>query len=230
MRRARATTLPRPTGVPCKSDPTTPRLIAIWAWYSPSKASSLRRSPSMSTRSDSSPTWSKLHVNLAAVFSRQGKFPEAVACCRRAIQLQPGLAETYCCLGNACATSVSLPRRSTASARIWSWTAERAETYNLLGNAYKEQGRLDEALEAYQRAMQFQPDLRDAHTNFLLASHYRPSLAAAELAALHVEWDDRHGSALAGRGSPMGILAMRTARYAWVLCLPTWAFTPWDTS
>ena len=94
-----------------------------------------------------------------------------------------------------CATSVSLPRRSTASARIWSSRPERAETYNLLGNAYKEQGRLDEALEAYQRAMQFQPDLRDAHTNFLLASHYRPSLAAAELAALHVEWDDRHGSA-----------------------------------
>jgi protein O-GlcNAc transferase len=38
--------------------------------------------------------------------------------------------------------------------------------------------------------------LRDAQTNFLLASHYRPGISSAELARLHVKWDDRHAAPL----------------------------------
>ena len=40
-----------------------------------------------------------------------------------------------------------------------------AEAHNNLGNAFKEQGKLDEAVACYRRALELKPDYAEAHNN-----------------------------------------------------------------
>ena len=40
-----------------------------------------------------------------------------------------------------------------------------AEAYNNMGNALREQGKIDEAIEAYTKALTIKPDYAEAHNN-----------------------------------------------------------------
>ena len=40
-----------------------------------------------------------------------------------------------------------------------------ADAYNNMGNALKEQGKLEEAIEAYNKALAIKPDYADAYNN-----------------------------------------------------------------
>jgi protein O-GlcNAc transferase len=148
------------------------------------------------------PEMVEAHNNLGSALASQGKFVEAAACFRRVITLKPAAAGAYCSLGDALRYTGGLAEAVDCFKKDLELRPNRAETYNLLGNALKEQGRLDEALAAYRQAMRLNPDLLDPHTNFLLASHYRLGVSSAELARLHVEWDDRHAAPLRSTWRP----------------------------
>jgi protein O-GlcNAc transferase len=63
-----------------------------------------------------------------------------------------------------------------------------------LGNAYKATGRLDGALDAFQRALFLQPDRVDAHSNLVFTMQYHPRYGAEEIkAALH-QWNEQHAA------------------------------------
>ena len=50
-----------------------------------------------------------------------------------------------------------------------------AEAHNNLGNALQDQGKLDEAIACYRRALELKPDYAEAHTNLGIALQARGS-------------------------------------------------------
>ena len=72
-------------------------------------------------------------------------------------------------------------------------TPNLTEAHNNLGSALKDQGRLDEAVVCYRRALELKPDSAEAHSNLLLTLHYEAGVTLASLAEAHAEYDRRHG-------------------------------------
>jgi len=64
-----------------------------------------------------------------------------------------------------------------------------------LGNALKEQGKLDEALASYRQAIQLAATSAANFSNYLFCLNYDPRVSPAELYAEHCRWDQLHGEA-----------------------------------
>ena len=95
----------------------------------------------------------------------QGKLDEAVACYRRALQLQPDHAEAHNNLGNALQDQGKLDEAVACYRRALQLKPDFAEAHNNLGVALQEQGKLDEAVACYRRALELEPDYAEAHYN-----------------------------------------------------------------
>ena len=97
--------------------------------------------------------------------SGQGKLVEAVAAYRAAIRLNPDYAsesqQSWFCPGPAREASRGgrrTPRGDPAQARL-------REAHNNLGNALRDQGKLDGAVAEYREAIRLKPHYADAHYN-----------------------------------------------------------------
>lgn len=67
-----------------------------------------------------------------------------------------------------------------------------------LGNALKDQGRLDEAVVAYRASLAGKPDNRIAHSNLLLCLNYCPGLAPAAVFDEHRRFEQQHAARFLG--------------------------------
>ncbi len=65
-----------------------------------------------------------------------------------------------------------------------------------LAKALRDEGKLDEALDGYRRAVALQPAFAEAHDGLLFTLQYRPGVTLAELAAAHREYDRVHAQPL----------------------------------
>jgi tetratricopeptide (TPR) repeat protein len=67
--------------------------------------------------------------------------------------------------------------------KLWTYTVERNPTawlaYNNLGNAYFETGRVPEAIEAYEKALQLNPSMTEANNNLGLALYHQGRIPEA---------------------------------------------------
>ena len=144
------------------------------------------------------PDYAEAHNNLGAALQDQGKLDEAVACYRRALELKPDYAEAHNNLGNAFdRTRGSWTKRSPAYRRALE--AERrttAEAHNNLGSVCKDQGKLDEAVACYRRALELKPDFAGTQQPGLHA-HFCPGYDAQTLYEEHRRWNQRHAEPLA---------------------------------
>ena len=77
-----------------------------------------------------------------------------------------------------------------------------AEALNNLANAYKDQGRLDEALARYQQAIARKPADASLHSNLLFALHYDPDCTAEAIFAEHQRRAQQHADPLAAKIQP----------------------------
>lgn len=73
---------------------------------------------------------------------------------------------------------------------------EFAEAHNNLGNVFKDQGKLDEAIACYRKALELDPNLAWIHSNLLYAMQYQPNVTLSELAAAHAEYERLHAAPL----------------------------------
>jgi protein O-GlcNAc transferase len=107
--------------------------------------------------------------NLALALAAQGKRREAVSVWLEALALQPDYPDAMRNL-RAHLSAGDGPRRDPA-----------ADAHFNQGNAYKEQGRLEEAITSYQNAVALAPDFPAAHVNFgsALAQQVRHAEALA---------------------------------------------------
>ena len=66
----------------------------------------------------------------------------------------------------------------------------------------KDQGKLDEAVACYRRALELKPDYAVAHSNLLFTLQYCTGVTPAALAEAHAEYDRRHAAPLRGAVAP----------------------------
>ena len=111
------------------------------------------------------PDWAEAHFNLGNAWKDQGKLDEAMACYQRAVQmktrLRRGAQQPGACLAGAWGSGRSRGVLS-ANAATETWLRR---AHNNLGNVFSDQGKPDEAVACYQRALQLKPDYADAHNN-----------------------------------------------------------------
>ena len=107
-------------------------------------------------------------VNLGVALLRAGRPAEAIWYSERALRLRPEHAGALRNLANCFALTgravEALPLYAHAM-RLW----PDAETYSNWGALLQELGRLTEAIQRYEQALQLQPDFFDAHFNLALA-------------------------------------------------------------
>ena len=115
------------------------------------------------------PHYAEAHSNLGNVLKDQGRFEQAVDAYRGAIELKPdpgrGPQQPGQCL---LASRVALTRRSPPTAGLSQLEPDDAEAHNNLGNAFKDQGHLDEALACFRKAVELKPDYAEAASNLCL--------------------------------------------------------------
>jgi tetratricopeptide (TPR) repeat protein len=111
--------------------------------------------------------------------AEQGRLAEALASFQRALQLQPGLAQTHNNLGIALQDQGRLEEAVASYRRALALRPDYAMAYNNLGTALKEQQKFDEALACFRRALQLNPDDVMANSNAALALKDQGQLAEA---------------------------------------------------
>ena len=68
--------------------------------------------------------------------------------------------------------------------------------FHNLANAFKAQGRLNDAIAAYRRALELNPHAYEAHSDLLLCLHYSPDYDARTLYEEHRRWNRQHAEPL----------------------------------
>ena len=86
----------------------------------------------------------------------RGKLDEAVACCRRALELKPDYAEAHNNLGNAWRTRGTWTRRSPVTGGHWNCGRTMPRPTATWASPSRSKGRLDEAIACYRRALELQ--------------------------------------------------------------------------
>ena len=71
------------------------------------------------------------------------------------------------------------------------FASDNPELHNNLGTVLKEQGRLDEARLAFERAIALRPDYASAHSNLLFTLQYTPGQTLAGLYLAHEYWSQQ---------------------------------------
>jgi predicted O-linked N-acetylglucosamine transferase (SPINDLY family) len=149
------------------------------------------------------------HNNLGLALTAQGKMEEAVACFRRAIEQQPAYAEAHNNLGTALWNQGKVhdpvagkvpsqqviaapPKGRLPSAEEIDRQSLRFEPNDADAIVLTEQGKLDEAIACFRRALELKPDYADAHSNLLLALQYCTGITLKALAEAHADFDRRH--------------------------------------
>src|SRR5690606_18670129 len=110
------------------------------------------------------PGSAQAHLNLGNALQRVGRSEEAMASFRRTIELQPGSVEPYNNLGNACLASGNRALAIEWYRKALEIEPEFSLAWSNLGVALQQEGRLDEARTAYEKATAEQ-SLADACNN-----------------------------------------------------------------
>ena len=71
-----------------------------------------------------------------------------------------------------------------------------ADAYNNLGNVYKDEGRLEEAVSEYRRAIGFKPGYVEAHSNLVFGLSYHRGYEAGAIGEELRRWNQQHAEPL----------------------------------
>ncbi|MFA5251958.1 MAG: tetratricopeptide repeat protein [Phycisphaerae bacterium] len=119
--------------------------------------------------------------NLGNSYNEVGNTEQALLALERAVEINPGLAESRMNLGN-----IYLKKDKVEDA-IQEYNAAleidpgNAKTHNGLGNAYAEQGRWNEATSEFTRSVELDPDFTEAYKNLATAYCEQERFGMAEM-------------------------------------------------
>ena len=157
---------------------------------------------------DSTAASAQTHGNLGLALQNQGKLAEAVACYRRALDLDPDYADVHSNLGLALQNQGKLAEAVACYRRALELKPNLAEAHNNLGLALKGLGKLEDAVACYHRALALKPNVAEIHDNLGLALRDQGKLEEAvasyrhalELKPDHAEACNNLGLALQDQG------------------------------
>jgi len=105
------------------------------------------------------------HFELAQLYRRAGRLPEALEHVRQALALSPNQPPLLRFLGSVC-FDLGLSAQAVEAYRAYlEQRPHDAETWNDLGNAFRQMERNEEAIAAYRRALDIKPNLSPALAN-----------------------------------------------------------------
>ncbi len=110
--------------------------------------------------------------NIASIKARQGRYEEAIPYYKKAVELEPGFIQAMVGLANALDRAGQAGQREEAITifyRVISIDPRLPDVYVGLGNALFMQGRIDEAIKNYNKALELAPDLEAARRNLNIA-------------------------------------------------------------
>jgi len=145
------------------------------------------------------------HNSLGVLLRRQGRLAEAATAFEAAIETNP---DNPAFLMNAALAARDRGEAETATAlieRALERAPERAELHNVRGNLLKDDGRMDEAAEAYRRAIALDPGFGSAYWNLVTTRRYTAA-DKTEVAAMDARYarDDLSAPARADLGFALG--------------------------
>jgi serine/threonine protein kinase/tetratricopeptide (TPR) repeat protein len=161
------------------------------------------------------PTSAAAWTNLGYALNAQGKFPEAIAACRKAIELEANNAVAYAGLGAVFNNQRKFNEAIAACQKAIEIAPKFAVSYSNLGAALHSQGivaedpaKLDEAVAAYRKSIELDPNFAPGHRNLGLALFNQKKWAdasgafrkAIELEPNHANAYGYLGAALANQG------------------------------
>ncbi len=115
------------------------------------------------------PQVAKFHNDLAAAYLSVGRLDEAVAGCRRSLEIDAAYAEAHFNLAVILRAQGHVDEALQSCKRALAIRPDYVEAHNNLGILLQGQGRLDEALACYQRALEIRPGYVRAHGNLACA-------------------------------------------------------------
>jgi predicted O-linked N-acetylglucosamine transferase (SPINDLY family) len=95
----------------------------------------------------------------------QGRFDEAIASYKKALEIEPQNAEIYNLLAEVYFSQKKLPEALGCCHRAIEIKPDLAPAYKILGNILQTQGRMEAALDAYTKALELNPDFAEAYIN-----------------------------------------------------------------
>ena len=134
-------------------------------WHSTGRERAMRPSVKSKWRSSNSPRNIVYHQNLCTILSATSRIEEAVAICQLFLQQFPQSPEIMALLGRLYLQQKAWAKASDLFASMVAQDPGNAELWFYLGVACQEDGRLTEAIEAFRRTLQIQPQLAEAHYN-----------------------------------------------------------------
>ena len=129
-----------------------------------------------------------LIATLGVVLQDRDRIDDAVACYRKALQINPNFADAYNDLGIALYLKGSLSESIESYSHALILKSDHVEAYSNLGNTYQYQGNLDKAEECYREALRIKPDFASCYSNLLLSMNYDNRYDAQTIASEHLKF------------------------------------------
>ena len=135
---------------------------------------------------------------IGIAYGYQSCFEMAIACCEKAVELNPDHGQYYFNLGQAYLYKRKLDAAANAYRDVIRLTPEHLDAYRNLGYVLQCQGKVDEAIHIYRKVLDKKPDYTEAHSNLLFAMNYSPAFDNADIYFEHRRW----GEIIANRTKP----------------------------
>ncbi|MEW6330093.1 MAG: tetratricopeptide repeat protein [Pseudomonadota bacterium] len=141
------------------------------------------------------------HFNLGVALYMQGKVDEAIQSYRQALKRKPDHTYALFNLGKALLTATQLDEALSCFERVMRMKPAPGDNippdfasiiHHAVASAFKAQGRIQEAVKHYHKALTLNPGLTKAHSDLLLALNYDSTDPAAVFQE-HVRWGEHHG-------------------------------------
>jgi predicted O-linked N-acetylglucosamine transferase (SPINDLY family) len=148
------------------------------------------------------PNIANVHFNLGVALNAQNKVYDAVQSYRRAVALKPDHILALFNLGHALQRVFLLDEALSCYRLVLSIETTSVDpvpanftstVLHNMANALKAQGRMQEAIDHYRKALSLNPGLTGAESDMLLALNYDPPDADSVFNE-HVNWGNRHGN------------------------------------
>lgn len=128
-------------------------------------------------------------VNAAHVFSRYGQGDRWRRVCERFLQLQPNSVDTLWNLANYYQVKEDDPETAEVYYRkVMELAPHLPGLRSNLGNAAKNTGRIEEAMELYREEVRLFPQVTVHFSNYLQSLHYDPAGSPEQIHAEHAAW------------------------------------------